>query len=154
MEISSARSPTAEDHPRKMHRRSPGTPDLAGDQLMRTEEDTMDQPDAVCSHNREAWDAQVERGNRWTVPVDHQAIEAARRGRLEVLLTDSRAVPAAWFPNLSGFSGHQLAVLPGTAHFIPPGSGVMDRAEWLLAMVAAYLDAPTPEAEPSAGGGA
>jgi hypothetical protein len=40
----------------------------------------MDQPDAVSSHNREAWDAQVERGNRWTVPVDHQAIETARRG--------------------------------------------------------------------------
>jgi hypothetical protein len=29
----------------------------------------------------------------------------------------------------------------------------MDRAEWLLAMVAAFLDAPTPEAEPTAGGG-
>lgn len=62
----------------------------------------MDQPDAVRSHNREAWDAEVERGNRWTVPVDHQAIEAARRGRLEVLLTDCRAVPAAWFPDLDG----------------------------------------------------
>jgi 2-polyprenyl-3-methyl-5-hydroxy-6-metoxy-1,4-benzoquinol methylase len=62
----------------------------------------MDQPDPVSSHNREAWDAQVERGNRWTLPVDHQAIEAARRGRLEVLLTDSRAVPAAWFPDLEG----------------------------------------------------
>jgi hypothetical protein len=60
----------------------------------RTEEETMDQPDAVRSHNRDAWDAEVERGNRWTVPVDHQAIEAARRGRLEVLLTDSRTVPA------------------------------------------------------------
>ena len=60
----------------------------------------MDQPDAVSSHNRDAWDAEVERGNRWTVPVDHETIEAARRGRLEVLLTDSRAVPAAWFPDL------------------------------------------------------
>jgi hypothetical protein len=62
----------------------------------------MDQPDTVRSHNREAWDAEVERGNRWTVPVDHQAIEAARGGRLEVLLTDSSAVPAAWFPDLDG----------------------------------------------------
>jgi hypothetical protein len=60
----------------------------------------MDQPDAVRSHNREAWDAEVERGNRWTVPVDHDAIEAARQGRLEVGLTDSKAVPAAWFPDL------------------------------------------------------
>jgi SAM-dependent methyltransferase len=62
----------------------------------------MDQPDTVRSLNREAWDAQVERGNRWTVPVDHEAIESARRGRLEVLLTDCRAVPAAWFPDLDG----------------------------------------------------
>src|SRR5215207_6947979 len=56
--------------------------------------------------------------------------------------------------DLSGFSGHQLAVLPGTAHFIPPGSGVMDRAEWLLAMVPPFLGAPMPEEEPSAGDGA
>jgi SAM-dependent methyltransferase len=62
----------------------------------------MDPHDAIRSHNREAWDAEVERANPWTVPVDHQAIEAARRGRLEVLLTDSRAVPAAWFPDLDG----------------------------------------------------
>jgi hypothetical protein len=31
MEISSARTSTAEDQPRKMHRRSPGPQDLAGD---------------------------------------------------------------------------------------------------------------------------
>jgi SAM-dependent methyltransferase len=85
-----------------MHRCSPGTPDLADDQLRRTEEEAMDQPEAVSSHNREAWDAQVQRGNRWTVPVDHQAIEAARGGRLEVGLTDCRVVPAAWFPDLDG----------------------------------------------------
>src|SRR5919107_1049543 len=102
MEISSARIPTPGDRPRQMRRRQPGPPGLAGDQLTRTEEDAMDPHDAVSSHNREAWDAEVERGNRWTLPVDHQAIEAARRGRLEVLLTDSRAVPAAWFPDLDG----------------------------------------------------
>jgi len=69
----------------------------------------MDQTDAVRSHNRKAWNAEVERGNRWTVPVDHQAIEAARGGRLEVLLTDSRAVPAAWFPDLDGADALCLA---------------------------------------------
>ena len=53
--------------------------------------------------------------------------------------------------DLAGFSKSRLVVLPGTAHFIPPGSGVMDRAEWLLAMIPPFLD--TPEAEPSAGGG-
>jgi hypothetical protein len=37
-------------------------------------------------------------------------------------------------------------VLPGTSHFIPPGSGAMDRAEWLLPMIGEFLDAPMPEA--------
>jgi hypothetical protein len=91
MNISSVRTPKAEDQPREMRRRQPGPPDLAGDQLTQTEENTMDPPDAVRSHNREGWEAEVERWNRWTVPVDHEAIEAARRGRLEVMLTDCRA---------------------------------------------------------------
>jgi SAM-dependent methyltransferase len=103
MEISSERrTSTAEDRLRETRKRPPGPQDLASDQLTPIKEDTMDQPDAVRSHNKEAWNAEVERGNRWTVPVDHQAIEAARRGRLEVLLTDSRTVPAAWFPDLDG----------------------------------------------------
>jgi pimeloyl-ACP methyl ester carboxylesterase len=56
--------------------------------------------------------------------------------------------------DLSGLPESRLVVLPGTAHFIPPGSGVMDRAEWLIAMVPPFLDAPTPEAESTAEGGA
>ena len=47
--------------------------------------------------------------------------------------------------DLAGFSKSRLVVLPGTSHFIPPGSGVMDRAEWLLAMVPPFLDAPLAE---------
>ena len=43
------------------------------------------------------------------------------------------------------FSKARLTVLPGSSHFIPAGSGVMDRAEWLLAMVRPFLDAPMPE---------
>jgi len=74
--------------------------------------------------------------------------------RLEHAVEMFRLLGGGAMGDLSGFSGHQLVVLPGTAHFIPPGSGVMDRAEWLLAMVPPFLDAPMPEAEPSAGGGA
>jgi pimeloyl-ACP methyl ester carboxylesterase len=44
--------------------------------------------------------------------------------------------------DLAGMPESQLAVLPGTSHFVPPGSGVLDRAEWLLAMVPPFLDAP------------
>lgn len=43
--------------------------------------------------------------------------------------------------DLSGLPESQLAVLPGTSHFIPPGSGLLDRADWLLAMIPPFLDA-------------
>ncbi len=43
--------------------------------------------------------------------------------------------------DLAGMPASQLAVLPGTSHFIPPGSGVLDRADWLLAMIRPFLDA-------------
>jgi pimeloyl-ACP methyl ester carboxylesterase len=47
--------------------------------------------------------------------------------------------------DLAGLPESQLAVLPGTAHFVPPGSGLLDRAEWLLAMIPPFLDAPPPQ---------
>jgi pimeloyl-ACP methyl ester carboxylesterase len=47
--------------------------------------------------------------------------------------------------DLAGLPESQLAVLPGTTHFVPPGFGLLDRAEWLLAMIPPFLDAPTPD---------
>ena len=44
--------------------------------------------------------------------------------------------------DLSGLPESQLAVLPGTTHFVPPGSGVLDRAAWLNAMIPPFLDPP------------
>jgi pimeloyl-ACP methyl ester carboxylesterase len=44
--------------------------------------------------------------------------------------------------DLAGMPESQLAVLPGTSHFVPPGSGLLDRADWLLAMVPPFLDPP------------
>jgi pimeloyl-ACP methyl ester carboxylesterase len=46
--------------------------------------------------------------------------------------------------DLSGLPASQLAILPGTSHFVPPGSGLLDRADWLLAMIPPFLDAPLP----------
>jgi pimeloyl-ACP methyl ester carboxylesterase len=43
--------------------------------------------------------------------------------------------------DLSGLPASQLAVLPGTTHYIPPGSGMLDRHEWLLSMIPPFLDA-------------
>lgn len=48
--------------------------------------------------------------------------------------------------DLEGMPRPQLAVLPGTSHFVPPGCGVLDRSDWLLAMIPPFLDAPTPDA--------
>ncbi len=56
----------------------------------------------VIRYNREAWDREVERQNKWTVPVGRDVIEAARRGRWEVVLTETKPVPMAWFPDLEG----------------------------------------------------
>jgi len=50
--------------------------------------------------------------------------------------------------DLAGLPSSQLAVLPGTTHFMPPGSGVMDRSDWLLAMIGPFLDAPGQPREP------
>jgi pimeloyl-ACP methyl ester carboxylesterase len=46
--------------------------------------------------------------------------------------------------DLAGMPSSQLAVLPGTAHFVPPGAGLLDRADWLLAMIPPFLDAAAP----------
>lgn len=42
--------------------------------------------------------------------------------------------------DLSGLSKARLAILPGTTHFFPPGIGIPDRADWLLAMIPGFLD--------------
>ena len=52
--------------------------------------------------NRSAWDGLVARGNRWTVPVGPEEIEAARLGQWEIVLTPFRPVPVTWFPDLDG----------------------------------------------------
>lgn len=62
----------------------------------------MSTPEEVLRYNRDAWDRQVERHNRWTVAVGREEVERARRGDLQVVLTPSRPVPMDWFPPLSG----------------------------------------------------
>ena len=56
----------------------------------------------VQTLNRQAWDKAVDRGSRWTVPVDRETVAAARRGLWEIVLTPSKAVPKWWFPDLGG----------------------------------------------------
>jgi SAM-dependent methyltransferase len=54
----------------------------------------------VRAYNRAAWDRQVEKGDRWTVPVSPEVIAAAREGMWEIVLTPRKPVPRAWFPEL------------------------------------------------------
>src|SRR6185369_15400348 len=67
----------------------------------------------VCRYNRRAWDAEVERGNPWTVPVSPEIIRRAREGDWEVVLTPLKAVPRDWFPPLAGLSVLGLAASGG-----------------------------------------
>jgi SAM-dependent methyltransferase len=56
----------------------------------------------ILAYNRHAWDRQVEKGDRWTVPVGPEVIARARRGDWQVVLTPTRPVPRDWFPALAG----------------------------------------------------
>ncbi len=54
----------------------------------------------IRGYNRIAWDKQVEQGNQWTIPVGDDVIAAARQGEWKILLTPTKPVPRAWFPDL------------------------------------------------------
>ncbi len=56
----------------------------------------------IRAYNRDAWNKQVEAGNRWTVPVTPEEIAAARRGEWSLVLTPTKIVPREWYPPISG----------------------------------------------------
>jgi SAM-dependent methyltransferase len=56
----------------------------------------------VRAYNREAWNRQVAKGDRWTLPVGPEVIAAARRGDWSVILTPHKPVPREWFGELKG----------------------------------------------------
>jgi pimeloyl-ACP methyl ester carboxylesterase len=62
--------------------------------------------------------------------------------RLEHAVDMFRLLGGGVMGDLSGMPANQLAVLPGTSHFVPPGVGLLDRADWLLALVEPFLDTP------------
>lgn len=57
---------------------------------------------SVFEHNRQAWDRESNSGSEWSRPVDAAAIEQARRGQWEIVLTPQKPVPRAWFGELAG----------------------------------------------------
>jgi pimeloyl-ACP methyl ester carboxylesterase len=67
--------------------------------------------------------------------------------RLEHAVELFRLLGGGVMGDLAGLPKSQLAVLPGTTHFVPPGSAVLGRADWLLSMIPPFLDAPMPEVQ-------
>ena len=92
-----------------------------------------------------AWPAEDVRGIEAPTMI---VVGDADAVRLEHAVELFRLLGGGAMGDLAGLPESRLVVLPGTAHFIPTGSGVLDRAEWLLAMVPPFLDAATPGAEP------
>ena len=56
----------------------------------------------VRRHTAVAWDAEAERGNPWTLPVDAATVAAAARGEWTIVLTPTKPVPRAWLSPLRG----------------------------------------------------
>ncbi len=61
--------------------------------------------------------------------------------RLEHVVELFRMLGGGVMGDLAGLPKSQLAVLPGTSHFMPPGSGVLDRADLIHAMIRPFLEA-------------
>jgi len=57
----------------------------------------------IAEYNRRAWVDQVEKGNRWTVPVTSEIIASAESGLWSVVLTPRKAAPTEWLPCMIGF---------------------------------------------------
>jgi pimeloyl-ACP methyl ester carboxylesterase len=71
--------------------------------------------------------------------------------RLEHAVELFRLLGGGVMGDLAGLPKSQLAVLPGTTHFVPPSFAVLDRADWLVSMIGGFLDAAMPEVDETAG---
>ena len=45
--------------------------------------------------------------------------------------------------DMGGLSKARLAILPGRTHFMPPGSGMLDRHELLMPILTGFLEGAT-----------
>ena len=56
----------------------------------------------ITTYNKNAWNREVESGNRWSIPVTTDQIARAKKGDWQIVLTPQKAVPKEWFPPLEG----------------------------------------------------
>ena len=59
--------------------------------------------------NRRAWDKEVDKRNKWTIPVGRDVIAKAKKGEWSIVLTPTKPVPRSWFPK--GLSGRDILCL-------------------------------------------
>jgi SAM-dependent methyltransferase len=57
-------------------------------------------PIDVFAYNRDSWNQRVAEGDIWSRAVPAETIAKARRGEWSVVLTPTKPVPRAWFPDL------------------------------------------------------
>jgi pimeloyl-ACP methyl ester carboxylesterase len=67
-------------------------------------------------------------------------VGAADAVRAEHAVEMLRLLGGGGMGDMTGVGRARLAILPGTTHFMPPGSGILDRSAWLLDMIPAFLD--------------
>lgn len=68
-------------------------------------------PEDIREYNRSLWNKLVDQGNRWTIPVSTEEVDAARKGEWQIVLTAQKPVPKDWFPDLHGC--HALCLASG-----------------------------------------
>ena len=56
----------------------------------------------VIKYNKAAWNHEVKRGNKWTIPVSSEIIQQARKDKWSIVLTPTIPVPKDWFPPIKG----------------------------------------------------
>lgn len=79
----------------------------------------------IRNYNRQAWNARVAAGNRWTVPVSSEVIAAARQSVWQIVLTPTTPVPRDWFPPLEGLKVLCLASGGGQQAPVLAAAGAM-----------------------------
>lgn len=56
----------------------------------------------IRKHNELAWDNEVKKGNKWTLPVTSIDIEMVKKGEYTLLLTPTKPVPKNWIKDIKG----------------------------------------------------
>ena len=55
----------------------------------------------IRAYNREAWNKEAEKGNPWTVPVDHNQILQAKQGNWNIVIRSMTKLAVNWKQVLS-----------------------------------------------------